>query len=226
MNRVQLSTKRVVTGVWRRMNRSSTAGLRWKRQGEFITFKWDGFVAAPSIPMLFARHQYETDVIRRLLGNAAVTRSLEFGCGFGRLTPTFASLSAHHTAIDINAEALAVARVAYPDLEFLTSTGTTLPFDDDTFDLIATWTVLQHVPPDLVVATLAEIVRVLSPSGRILLCEETRNPGVPTRFSWHREPGFYEQHLAPLRMEYSSYITEIDRIPGLVSPGRVMLFTP
>ena len=190
----------------------------------FATFEWDGFVAAPSIPMLFARHSYETALINRLLGDKNVQRSLEFGCGFGRLTPTFAGLSERHTAIDINPDALAAARAAYPDLEFSQSTGADLPFEDDAFDLVVTWTVLQHVPPRFIEATLAEIMRVTSPSGRVLLCEETRDAGAPSRRSWHREPAFYEQHLAPLSLVYSSYIEEIDRLPGLISPGRVMLF--
>ena len=82
--------KRVATAMYRRANRRSTRGLAWKRQGPHVTFEWEGFVAAPTIPMLFARHRYETAVIERLLSDKAVHHSLEFGCGFGRLSPTFA----------------------------------------------------------------------------------------------------------------------------------------
>lgn len=183
MRRMERDPKRIATGVWRRINRKSTAGLNWKRQGEFITFEWDGFVAAPSIPMLFARHSYEIALINRLVGDKDLQHSLEFGCGFGRLTPTFAELSARHTAIDINAEALDAARTAYPHLDFIHMTSANLPFNDDTFDLIVTWTVLQHVPPHLIEATLADVIRVLSPTGRVLLCEETRKAGEPSRHS-------------------------------------------
>jgi hypothetical protein len=42
----------------------------------------------------------------------------------------------------------------------------------------------------------------------------------------HRTREFYESRVRPLRLNYSSYIEEIDRIPGLASPGRVMLFEP
>src|SRR5438309_10185482 len=96
--------RRIASGVYRRMNRNSTLGLPWKRQGDFVMFEWDGFVDAPSMPLLFARHHYETSLIRRLLGDKHAQRSLELGCGYGRLSPTFASLSARHTAIDINPE--------------------------------------------------------------------------------------------------------------------------
>jgi SAM-dependent methyltransferase len=185
--RARYHPRRVATAVYRRINRNSTLGLAWKPHGEFVTFEWDGFVSAPSIPALFARHHYETALIRRLLREKNVQRSLEFGCGFGRLSPTFADVSSQHTAIDINADAIAAARAAYPELDFRVSDGK-LPFDDDAFDLVVTWTVVQHVRPELIDDVLADIMRVLAPGGRLLLCEETRDPGGSDRHCWHREP--------------------------------------
>ena len=217
---------RIATGVYRRINRNSTVGLPWKEEGDFVTFEWDGFVDAPSPPALFARHHYEIARIRQVLANKNIQRSLEFGCGYGRLSPTFASMSERHTGIDINAEALSAARVAYPDLDFQQSSGSELAFPDDTFDLVATWTVLQHVRPERIDGVLSEIKRVLGPDGQLLLCEETRDPKGETRHSWHREPSFYEERLPSLCLTHSSYIDEVDRMPGMTSPGRVMLFEP
>lgn len=218
--------KRIATAIYRRVNRRSTRGLAWKRQGAHVTFEWDGFVAAPSIPMLFARHHYETAVIAQLLAGKVAQHGLEFGCGFGRLSPTFACMARRQIAVDINEEAIRAATIAYPGLDFRTCDGHRLPFDDSTFDLVVTWTVLQHVPPDRIDGVLADLVRVLQPAGRLLLCEETRLAGEPSRHSWHRAPAFYEERFSPLRLTHSSYIDEIDRLPGLASPGRVMLFEP
>jgi ubiquinone/menaquinone biosynthesis C-methylase UbiE len=181
-------------------------------------------VEAPTVPMLFARHHYETQLIRRLLASDPPARTLEFGCGFGRLSPTFAELSASHTAVDINVKALEAARAAYSDLTFLAVDGENLPFPDGSFDLVTTWTVLQHIPPHKIDHAIAELMRVRSAEGRVLLCEETYHAGSPSRHSWHREPSFYEQAFRPLQMTYSSYIKEIDQLAGLRSPGRVMLF--
>lgn len=221
--------QRVVRAVYRRLNRRSTLGLTWKRQGRFVTFEWEGFVSAPTIPMLFARHHYEMAIIHELVAGTGVRSSLEVGCGFGRLSPTFASLSEDHTAVDINPDALAVAATAYPSLNFRQVEGTTLPFADDAFDLVVSWTVVQHVPPPLVDELLDEILRVTAFGGRVLLCEETRlaeaqASGANATHSWHRSEAFYEGRLEPMRLIYSSYIDALDRLPGVVSPGRVMLF--
>jgi SAM-dependent methyltransferase len=217
---------RVATHVWRRVDSKSTAGMAWKRQGEHITFKWDGFVDAPDVPILLARHNYEVAIIRRLLRARTIRRSLELGCGFGRLSPTFAELSQDHTAVDINASALQAARIAYPELDFREVDGDHLPFANDTFDLLATWTVAQHIPPQKIDHAMSEIRRVLRPDGIVLLCEETRPAERPAAHVWPRDESFYSGRLQPLALTHSAFIEEIDRLPGMFSPGRVMLFEP
>jgi SAM-dependent methyltransferase len=225
-DRTAALTKRAALRALRQVLPNSTAGLQWKRQGEHITFTPAGFVAAPDIPMLFARHHYETALIHTLLDGYSFSQSLELGCGFGRLSPTFASLSTQHVAVDINDDALAIARTAYPKLTFQPIDGDHVPFPDSAFDLVVTWTVLQHVPPGKIADTIAELKRVLAPGGVVLLCEETRNAGQPSKHCWHRTPEFYQRAFAPLQLTHSSYIEEIDRLPGMSSPGRVMLFVP
>lgn len=226
---------RVTTAAWRAVRPNSTVGLPWRFDGANITFEWGGFVAAPNIPGLFARHHYETRLIRKLLGSLAIERSLEFGCGFGRLTPTLASMSASHVAVDINGAALESARGSYPDLTFLQVDGGALPFPDDHFDLTVTWTVLQHVRPQLIDDVLAELLRVTTAKGVILLCEETRTAkaaearhrtlaGRRPAHTWHRESDFYAERLTPFELTYASGIGEIDALEGMASPGRVMLF--
>jgi SAM-dependent methyltransferase len=193
-----------------------------------ITFRETGFVAADSPTLLLARHNYEVACIRRLLNGVEIDRSLEIGCGYGRLTPTFAEFSAEHTAIDINRDALARAHQMYPDHDFRIASATELPFPEGHFDLVTTWTVLQHIPPDRIGVACGELLRVLAPGGILLLCEETRLADQPlTRqpHTWHRHSEDYQQLLAPLELTYSSDITEISRLPGMESPGTVMVWS-
>jgi ubiquinone/menaquinone biosynthesis C-methylase UbiE len=184
-------------------------------------------VAASSPALLLARHNYETTYIRELLRGKQIGRSLEIGSGYGRLTPTIAEFSTQHTAIDINPDALAKALQAYPEHDFLVASATSLPFSDSQFDLVTTWTVLQHIPPDRIEAACAELRRVLSAGGMLLLCEETRlanqSPGRRAH-TWHRHPDAYRAMLAPMEMAFSSEIGEFSRLPAMDSPGTVMVW--
>lgn len=203
-------------------------GNSWVRLTDgSVTFRETGFVAADSPALLLARHNYEVACIRRLLRGKEIRRSLEIGCGYGRLTPTFAEFSAEHIAVDINPDALAKARQAYPDYDFRPASANELPFPDSQFDLVTTWTVLQHIPPDRIGVACAELRRVLAPSGTLLLCEETRladQPLIRRPHTWHRNSEDYQKMFAPLEQIYSSDIDEISRLPGMESPGTVMVW--
>lgn len=191
-----------------------------------VTFRESGFVAASSPAMLLARHNWETLYIRRTLANITVSRSLEVGCGYGRLTPTLTDHSRNHIGVDINSTALSMASSAYPNSCFAGATARELPIRDHVLDLVCTWTALQHIPPDLISNVCSEIVRVLSPCGLLLICEETRHSRRVRRpHTWHRPIDEYARLLAPLKLQFNSYIHELDRIPGGESPGQVMLWT-
>ena len=210
--------RRVVPG-------SPKYGFPWIVQPDgSVTFHERGFVAATSPSALLARHNYEVQRIRTELAGASFARSLEVGCGFGRLSMTFADHSQEHVAVDINPDALAAARVSYPHLTFQQTAPSGLAFPDDHFDLVCTWTVIQHVRPERIEATCADLRRVLRPGGTLLLCEETYDPAGSRGHTWHRPVSEYARLLAPLRLDHSGSIAEIDRIPGMRSPGEVMLF--
>ncbi len=79
--------------------------------------------------------------------------------------------------------------------------------------------------PDKISGLLNEIKRVLSRDGVALLCESACEAGAPSRHCWDRSPSFYEQALDEWRLDYCSYIDELDSIPGMTAPC-VMLFVP
>ena len=193
-----------------------------------VTFHERGFVSADSPVALLARHNYEVECIRRILRDRRFHNSLEIGCGFGRLSPIFARASQRHQAVDINTDALAIARQTYPAVSFELGSATALPFRDGQFDFVVTWTVIQHVPPDRIQAACEEIKRVLAPGGLLLTCEETRyatRPVSARAHTWHRAIEDYAKMFSPLALESSGDIVEIDRLPGQESPGTVMVWT-
>lgn len=189
-----------------------------------VTFQERGFVSAASPSMLLARHNFELARIHGELQDVRAHRSLEIGCGFGRLSMAIAHHSDSHIAIDINNDALAVGRSTYPYIDFRSGGAQSLPFPDDYFDLAVTWTVLQHIRPTQIDTAAAEIRRVLAAGATLLICEETRDPAGSGGHTWHRSVASYEQILSPLRLVNHGLIDAIAEIPGMQSPGEVMLF--
>lgn len=192
-----------------------------------MTFRGSGFVAASTPHMLLARHNFELLRIRDLLNGPRFNRSLEIGCGFGRLSLAFAEHSIHHVAVDINNDALTLARSTYPNIDFRQASAAELPFADGYFDLVSTWTVLQHVRPESIQRAAREVARVTSPLGTLLMCEETRLAGQPpprNAHTWHRTVDSYRALFPSFTLVSDAFIDRIDRISGMTSPGRVMLF--
>ena len=175
------------------------------RQGEFVTFRPEGFVEARDPGSLLCRHYYEVTQLRRCLGwmgeqGVKPGRSLEIGCGFGRLSPYIAEHFEQHTAVDINTWAVSEASQFYPQISFSVASATELPFPDHSFDTVITWTVLQHIPNSLVGKALGEIKRVAKPTSLIILCEATLHAGKPEKDGQHthdRFPSFTRRRFLP-----------------------------
>jgi ubiquinone/menaquinone biosynthesis C-methylase UbiE len=219
----------------------SRFGPNWYKQGKFITFKTGGFVFSQSIPELMARNFYEVKYLRSILGkilkhDIKPSKSLEIGCGYGRLSPFIAEFFDEHYAVDINKSALDSARSLYSginfsninSINFIEASATTLPFEASTFDCIITWTVLQHIPPKLIDSAIAEINRVAKDEAFIILCEATRYPEkvTPSSHTQDRPEKFYVDSFPDKSLMISTYINEIDNINGMSTPGRLMVFAP
>ncbi|WP_431837321.1 class I SAM-dependent methyltransferase [Cellulomonas sp. Y8] len=96
---------------------------------------------------------------------------LDFGCGTGYGTAGLAEVATRVTGVDIAPEAVAYAHEHYqhPNLDFRTIGAietSALPFDDDAFDVVVSFQVIEHV--HAVDRYLAEISRVLRPGGAFL----------------------------------------------------------
>ncbi|MFC6836140.1 class I SAM-dependent methyltransferase [Halomarina ordinaria] len=171
-------------------------GPGWVREDGYITFREDSLTGgSPSRPEFSARVYHEATQIERLLDGREYDRALEIGCGYGRLVGWVASHADEAAAIEPNAEALAAARRAYPEVDFEVALADDIPYPDDHFDLVVAWAVLGHIPPGTIERAAREIRRVLRDDGTLLLCERTS--GDSASGVWVRSRGDYEALFDP-----------------------------
>jgi ubiquinone/menaquinone biosynthesis C-methylase UbiE len=94
-------------------------------------------------------------------------RTLDVGCGEGRLTRHLASLGHRMVGIDASPTLVAAARDSAPDMDLRVASASSLPFEDAAFDQVVSFMCLHDV--DDLDAAVREIARVLEPGGAACL---------------------------------------------------------
>lgn len=120
-------------------------------------------------------------------------RALDFGCGVGRLSQALATHFDHVDGVDIAPSMIAQAqrlnrhgdRVTYhvnsaPDLRL---------FEDDSFDLVFTELVLQHMHPRYSMRYILEFLRLVRPGGAVYF----QLPGVRRPSEWLHDNAYRAQ---------------------------------
>jgi len=114
-------------------------------------------------------------------------RVLEIGLGSGHNLPYYTAAATSVTAIDPATEVteLAAKRIsdAAMNVELISTSAESIPFDDGTFDtVVSTWTLCSI--PD-VERALAELRRVIRPEGKFLYIEHGLSPDASVQ-RWQR----------------------------------------
>jgi SAM-dependent methyltransferase len=171
-----------------------------------------GDVVDADVPAFALRTYLEQSDLRSLLRQANAIRPLdaacELGCGYGRMTVVLGEFARQVVGFERQPRFVEIARRLHPSFRFYPIDGLgALPTPDRSFDLVLTFTVLQHVTERTLKAALDEIRRIVRPGGFVLLCEDT-NPasqyGDPTDESGFcvigRSLRTYSDLLAPFRL--------------------------
>ncbi|MEI6789041.1 MAG: class I SAM-dependent methyltransferase [bacterium] len=99
---------------------------------------------------------------------------LDLGAGTGNLTTHLLRLGAHVVAADVSQKSLQRLTRKFPNnrkLRTVHLNGTDLAgFEDDTFDMVATYSVLHHIPDYL--GAVGEMIRTTKPGGLIFIDHE------------------------------------------------------
>lgn len=98
--------------------------------------------------------------------------ALDFGCGIGRLTQALAEEFNQVYGVDISPIMIERAgqfnRFGEKCRYILNFKEDLRIFNDNFFDFIYTYIVLQHMPPDLMLGYLREFIRILKPGGILM----------------------------------------------------------
>jgi len=99
--------------------------------------------------------------------------ALDFGCGIGRIARGMRRHFRRYVGVDISEGMIKIARRIHADLsncEFMVNTESHLRgFADNSFDLVYSWEVLQHVPSKAVVKSYVDdFLRIVKPRGLVV----------------------------------------------------------
>lgn len=139
-----------------------------------------GFYSSWLFPRLLDRIMQQQQMLpfRQRIGKAATGRILDVGVGSGLNLPYYGAQAERILGVDPSPELLRFARKrsrhSFASVELLRGSGEALPIDDKSIDTVAvTFTLCTIANPT---AALAEIRRVLRPSGKLLFAEHGRAP--------------------------------------------------
>jgi len=108
--------------------------------------------------------RYHRDLFLELLP-APTARTLDLGCGEGRLARDLAERGYDVVGVDASPSMVAAARETAPEMEIKLADAASLPLPDGSFDLVVAFMSLQDA--DDLAGAVREAGRVLSPGGHL-----------------------------------------------------------
>lgn len=133
---------------------------------------------------------YES-LLRQVAGNETPSTVLDCGVGTGALSQALIRVLPAPfalTAVDVSPRMLEQAQNALQgtnaDVTVCQANATALPYNNNTFDMVMTAHMLEHLADPAV--ALSEMVRVLKPGGRLVVCVTRRTLlGMMIHLKWH-----------------------------------------
>ena len=121
---------------------------------------------------LYTRANYLYDTYNSIKENTTLINYLDVGCGYGINSSIFGRFFSNTFCLDINTKNLEECKKhnnlkATKNISFIRGDAQSLPFDDEIFDLVTAFSLIEHVPNKELM--ISEMLRVLKPNGELLL---------------------------------------------------------
>jgi len=121
---------------------------------------------------LYTRANYLYDTYNSVRQNTRYINYLDVGCGYGINTFIFGRFFNNTVCLDIDTKNLEEGRrynnpKTTKNISFIRGDAQSLPFDDEIFDLVTAFSLIEHVPNKELM--ISEMLRVLKPNGELLL---------------------------------------------------------
>lgn len=139
---------------------------------------------------------------------------LELGSGMGYGIPIIAPQATSYIALDKHEPPVDFS--LYPMLEFKQTVFPPIPFEDNTFDCVISFQVIEHIKDDGLF--LKEIARVLKPNGKFIVTTPNKKMSI-TRNPWH----IREYQIAELKNLMLKSFSKVDT-RGVFGNEKIMAY--
>lgn len=112
-------------------------------------------------------------IAKELAGDLTGKVVLDAGCGDGWYCAYMQESGAEVHGSDFSGKAISFAEIILPKVSFKVGSLLELPYEDNFFDVVFSFQVLEHIPPADLPQAIKEVYRVLKPGGLFI-------PSVPT----------------------------------------------
>ena len=138
-------------------------------------------------------------------GERRSLEALDVGCGSGNLSRHMLELGLAVTAADVSKGFLALVSARYPSVDTVLMNGRDLSnIADESFDLVATYSVLHHIPDYL--AAVAEMARVCRPGGVVSLDHEQNEQ------FWSGDDTYQRFRQEAARLDWRKYLRPMNYV--------------
>jgi carbamoyltransferase len=177
-------------------------------------YNWDVITAERAIPGEMPRH-YMISIKKRTKFAMGFMHQdsmvLDAGCGVGWSSSKFAKRAKKVFGVDYSEEAIEYAKKEYQreNLNFIVMNVCDLQFDDNFFDIVISFEVLEHLTLDQAKECVAETYRVLKPGG-LLIGTTPIVPGETGRDQCEIKHHVHEYSQKELHELLSNYFAKIE----------------